>query len=74
MFKLNSKTALMKKRSMAFNRMQFLWAASAGAAGLALPSTGFAQQPDLALNSNWVWVPTLLGPWILTTSLLGAKK
>jgi hypothetical protein len=43
MFKLNSRTALMKKRSMAFNRRQFLWAASAGAAGLALPSAGFAQ-------------------------------
>jgi hypothetical protein len=28
---------------MAFNRRQFLWAASAGAAGLALPSAGFAQ-------------------------------
>src|SRR5882757_6854572 len=43
MFKLNSRTALMKKRSMAFNRRQFLLAASAGAAGLALPSAGFAQ-------------------------------
>jgi sugar phosphate isomerase/epimerase len=28
---------------MAFNRRQFLWAASAGAAGLALPRAGFAQ-------------------------------
>jgi hypothetical protein len=28
---------------MAFNRRQFLWAASAGAAGLALPSARFAQ-------------------------------
>jgi sugar phosphate isomerase/epimerase len=28
---------------MAFNRRQFLWAASTGAAGLALPSAGFAQ-------------------------------
>jgi hypothetical protein len=28
---------------MAFNRRQFLWAASAGATGLALPSAGFAQ-------------------------------
>ena len=28
---------------MASNRRQFLWAASAGAAGLALPSAGFAR-------------------------------
>jgi hypothetical protein len=28
---------------MAFNRRQFLWAASTGAAGLALPSAGFPQ-------------------------------
>jgi len=28
---------------MAFNRRQFLWAASAGAAGLALPNAGFSQ-------------------------------
>jgi hypothetical protein len=57
---------------MAFNRRQFLWAASAGAAGLALPD--LHNQPNLSLNSNWVWAPTLLGCWTLTTSLVVAKK